>query len=291
MKAKMKTLMAAIALGSTLGYTASANASVIDLFSEPSPGAQIVRDDLNAVGNLLNGSGNATANQYGIGANILGGYRDLIIDAQAGAASPDIARASITVFGGAMSWSNDDGVQSVGKVQWDGDDSAGNIRDLNIGGLNNANLVNQVGCPVEGCNTLVAAINRADLGFNYDIGIYTDSTHYSILKSGTLFGVSTAYNSTYAFDWFGLAPGFHFEDGLPFDIVQGSGGAADLTNVGAIEFVVYNTGVCYQSGAPCVVSVDLNIDSITKIPEPASLALVGLGLFGLAGLRRRKQNA
>ena len=288
MKAKMKTLMAAIALGSTLGYAASANANIIDLFSEPAVGAQAVSDDDNAVGNAVNTVGGLTAKQYGIGANILGGYRDLIIDAQAGAITDLTKRASMAVTGGVMSWSNDDGVQSVGKIQWDGDDS-GSVANLNIGGLNHHDIVNQVGCN-GACNTLIALVNHADLGFNYDIGIYTSATQYTILKSGTLFGINSPYASTYSYDWFGFATGSYFEDGLPFDIVS-VGGGANLMDVGAIEFTVYNTGICYQSGNACEVSVDLNIDSITKIPEPASLALVGLGLVGLAGLRRRKQNA
>lgn len=277
MKAKMKTLMAAMAVGSTLGFTASASANVVDLFDEPaSPLSQQVTNNVN---------GSTVANQYGIGANILGGYRDLVLNTVSGGTSTRDAK--LTVADGTLAWSNDTGVRSNAKIQWDGDDS-GSVATLNTTGLGHANLVHQAGCPIDGCNTFVARINAADLGFNYSIGIYTDATHWSLLSSGTLFAVTAPYDSIYDFGWFSLAAGDYVLDGLPLTISHGGSGMADLTDVGAIEFSLSNVGTCYQSGTTCIASADLEIDSITKVPEPGSLALVGLGLAGLGALRRRK---
>lgn len=280
-----KIALLAATMVATLGYGVSASANVVDLFDDPAAiGVNFVSDYNSAAGPV--------SQQYDgtAGNTILGGYRDLIIDALVGAAGAPGAGgrgASMSVDGGALHYSNDDGVQSEAAVQWDGDDSA-DVAGLNIGGLSGANLVFQEGCGSAGCDRFIATVNHADLGFNYDIGVYTDATHYSILRSGTLFEVS-AYTSDWLFSWFtDLGEGDFVEDGLPFSIEWGSGGAADFQNVGAIELKLYNTGTCYQSGAPCPVSVDLNIDSITKaVPEPSVLALLGLGLFGL-GIMRRK---
>ncbi|MES2048959.1 MAG: PEP-CTERM sorting domain-containing protein [Pseudomonadota bacterium] len=279
MKSTLKTLVAALAFGSTLGFTASANAGVIDLFSEPI--LQSVTDT------TVTG---AVVSQFGLGANILGGYRDLSIDMVAGAGGTH--NANLEVAGGNLSWSNSTNVRSVAKVQWDGNDAA-TPGALNYTGLGGVNLT--AGCGVGPCKIFNALINSADLGFNYQIGIYTDASNYTLLDSGTLFGIGDGlfdtpgpYNANYDFDWFALSSGNYNLGGLPFTITK-VGSGANLTNVGAIEFVMFNTGVCYQSGITCSASVDLEIDSLTTVPEPTSLLLFGLGLVGLASLRRRKQ--
>ncbi|GAA5160628.1 PEP-CTERM sorting domain-containing protein [Viridibacterium curvum] len=53
-------------------------------------------------------------------------------------------------------------------------------------------------------------------------------------------------------------------------------GAADLTSITALEMVITGSA-----------GLDLSVDS-ADIPEPASLALVGLSLLGLGALRRRQ---
>ncbi|MDP2787176.1 MAG: PEP-CTERM sorting domain-containing protein [Pseudomonadota bacterium] len=283
MKLNKITLLTAT-LAATLGYGASASATTIDLFNDPAtPLVNFVEDNNNAVGPV--------AQQFdgSAGGTIIGGYRDLIIDALSGA---NAARgASLSVDSGFLSYNNDSGVASEATIQWDGDDLAA-VENLNIGGLANANLIHQTGCTtLLGCDRFVATVIQADLGFNYDVGVYTSATQYTILKSGTLFNV-TNYTTDWLFSWFALSAGSHVENGLPFDIVHGAGGAADFTDVGAIELKLYNTGICYQSGVACPVSVDLQLDSIAKtVPEPGSVALLGLGLLGLAGLRSRKQKA
>ena len=252
----------------SLGFGAGANASTIDLFSDPfTNGVNTVTD--NTVGGVV-------FQEYGPATTILGGYRDLVVDLVS-SNGLGVPSATAEVGGGGFSFSTSSGDVGIGRIQWDGAD---NSAALNYTGLNGANLINQVGCPVQGCNQFVATVIEADLGFEYQIGVYTDASNYTILSANTLFPVAGLYESTYDFDWFGYATGSYFEDGLPFDILQ-VGAGANFTNVGAMEFVINSDGA--------TVAVDLALDSVTKrfVPEPSVLALLGVGMFGL-GLMRRK---
>lgn len=276
---KTKTVLAA-ALTATLGYCASAHAVLVDLFDDPlANGVNTVTDNNPTVGSVAFQEYPGPSDPPST--SILGGYRDLVADL-IGSNGVGTPAATLEVGGGGLSFSTTSGDTGIGKVQWDGKD---NSATLNTTGLQTAgvgvDLINQTGCPAEGCNAFIATVLVADLGFEYQIGLYTDASNYSILTANTLFEVTTPTSADYFFEWFTRSSGAYFDAGLPFTITK-VGSGPTLTNIGAIELVVNSNGA--------TTAVDLALTSIEKgrIPEPNVLALMGIGLLG-AGLTGRRK--
>lgn len=264
---KLNTLASAL-LVSTLGFSAAANATIIDLFSDPSPAVTVTDSTANATA--------VAALDQGPYADVIGGYRDVIVNMNV-AGFPG-TKSEATVGEGYFTFSNGSGVDGTATVQWDGMDGSA---ALDVDGLGGANLVHQIGCESSGCNAFTALVLLADQGFEYQITVHDMAGNWSTLISDTLFPVGSPYDSHYYFDWFNLAAGFHFLDGLPFVIVS-SGGTVDFEDIGAMEFVVNTNGT---------VAVDLTLDAVskTKLPEPGTLALLGIGLLGASLVGRRRK--
>jgi len=266
-------------------YATGAYASLVDLFNDPaSPDVQEVTST--AEGEV--GFSEYPGPDASASTSILGGYRDLIVEIT----DQGFANTSADLFvSDSLSYSNDSGVRSEGRVQWDGNDNSPSLDEEGLGGVD---LVNQDGCPNGGCDRFIADILFTDQGLEYSIGVYTDASNYAILSAEAQFEVALGAPITedFLFDWFLLDSDTYTvgEGANAFTFtIEKIGAGPTLTNVGALELVLFSESL---------VSLDLTIGAVSKtgpgippvVPEPGTLALLGLGALGAAvGSRRRNR--
>jgi len=297
---QMKTLKLVAAIAALTG-SMSVNAANVDLFTHPA-GTTTVTDSENGL--IINTFPVTTSIQTDDGGagTILGGYRDMEVEfiSRDNTVNTDAsALVQMSSGGGTLSFDTATGVIGRGTLQWDGDDSAGDITTLDTMGMDED-------ITLDGADRFVFEVLAADLPFSFSVALYDTDGSSIILDLAANTG---AHTSTILFDEFTAAfiPGSLCSQPTTGGIFDGGAitigsntinGAVctDFTNAGDLTFginfqhisaleVVINT----QGGTT---SLDMSIGSAyTTVPEPSSLALIGLGLMasGFASKRKAKK--
>lgn len=280
-----KTKVAGLLAAMTLSF--GAQASVIDLFALD----QLVPKD------FTDGSFTAADSSYtqaGPDGSIIGSYRDLIVSNLSGGIN-SVSGSSINVVGGQLRFSTDTGTVGQGQVQWDGDDSAigaNPIFDVNATGLGGLNL------GADGSTAFQLITEFSDLGWVFELTMYKDAFNYTTVSVdassvGGVGGLTAPHVSYIPFSAFtnagfcgtyGAAPGVN--------AITCVGTGADTTSVGALVATINAGDPLAPDGIGSVpqartAAVDLQLSSVTTVPEPSAIALVGLGLLGLGAVRRK----
>jgi hypothetical protein len=273
----MKRLLKAMGASLLMTMSLGASANVIDLFTD----LQSAKDNANGEGVYSDGAISLDAPGGAGSDDILGGYRDLIVDAISAAVEQDDPFdatdtpnacdgdfdkcSKVTISGGTLSFSNDDPVVGTATVQWDGDD---NDAALTFGNYSE-DFVNQEGCPPGGCDHFTVGVSTVDQAFDFSIGLYTDADTFTVydLRTNNVEGLHDI-----AFIFFQNPDYFFGDPGNPYSADPGGAGGAfgdfdvSCLNGGGGDFTIgANTPGGFVNSVSCGSDGPVNIHDISAM--------------------------
>lgn len=202
----------------------------------------------------------ATGTRADVGDTFLGPDREMFVQRVSNAVSDnDVA---LTVAGGLLRYTSSDTTQGRGRVVYDGVSGDGVIANF-------GDAPDNYGLAL-------------DLSNFYKIRVVASTDSHSIPFSVTLYSTATKYaTGSIVLQTVNGVPqnyAIYFANFTPVGDTLGN----ILSNVNALS-LAFNANYSGEIGADATVS----LLEFTQIPEPATLALVGLSLFGVTVLRRK----
>lgn len=182
-------------------------------------------------------------------AGILGGSRDIYISKQGDLADDVGSGITSNVFNGTWRYSEQTGQNGFGVARWDGASIGTEIDTDGLGGVD----LTAFG------SSLKVDLIRSDAGLPLTFFVWSDMLNNNVYSVSS-FMLTASGAGSYI---------FNFSDFI----------GANFADVGALELQV-NGG---QMG-----DLDAQIDMVSVVPEPGTLALAGIALLGLGAIRRRK---